>query len=1038
QTRASLTPVDIGADAGDFYDPLLTDLIGPEISYTPLANSSCTSPGPTLPAVITDISGVNILAGTRPRLYYKKTTNVNNYLGNTNATDGWKYVEATGTGNSPFSFVIDYSLINGGVAVGNTIQYFVTAQDLVVPANVSINSGIYAPAFMPASVALTASAFPVHDPVNTYTVSMPGLATNVNIGAAGTYPSLTGAGGLFAAINAAGLSANITATIIDAALPETGAVALNQMSYGCSGPFSLTIVPASAGTVISGTLASDALIRIKSSNVIIDGSSNATSSRDLTISNTSVTSPAVLLIGSTGTVPVTNTTIKNCIVIDGSVALTTAVYVSDGTIPGAAGYFNNITIQNNDVQQAYTGIFASAAVTTGNGSGLNIVGNSINAAGVAAIGNTGIYVQGVDGANVSNNDIGNFESVTNQVDAGIWFDAGTSNSIIEKNKIHDIHYTGIAGYAAKGIFISTGLAAANIEVSNNMIYGISGDGDDYATYGSLRSPVGIYGNGTQGGINMYYNSIYLSGSTINLPGVYSIGIALDDGSNAVIKDNIVKNELGLLGGIGVGAVGIAAQTSAAQFTSLDYNDYFSAAALGTSLIGKIAATDYVTLAAWQTATGQEANSLNIQPNFVSATDLHLVVTNNCGLDGYGVPVAGITADYDNDTRDITTPDMGADEFTAIYSGTLAGIAATAVCENKTVSLSGTTYATGVCDLIARVLPSGGSAVGGKINACVTLDATQQYFNGEPYVQRHYDIEPAVNPVTATATITLYFTDQEFIDYNTNNPVWPDLPTAVLGNADPNRANVRVTQFHGMPTGGLPTSTPGNYSGARILINPGAANVLWNGSYWAVTFNVTGFSGFYLHTTLHETPLPISINYFTGVKRGSNHLLNWKVTCNTTPGVTMILERSGNSRNFNAINSVTADAVRCNQPFDYTDTDPLPGMNYYRLKIVDADGKVTYSTTVALLNASKGFDIISIAPNPVVTGNFTLNMASAQASKIDISIFDMQGRLVNRQTISVIAGFNSISMQAGNLGGGTYTIQANVADERSKMIRFVKQ
>ena len=58
--------------------------------------------------------------------------------------------------------------------------------------------------------------------------------------------------------------------------------------------------------------------------------------------------------------------------------------------------------------------------------------------------------------------------------------------------------------------------------------------------------------------------------------------------------------------------------------------------------------------------------------------------------------------------------------------------------------------------------------------------------------------------------------------------------------------------------------------------------------------------------------------------------------------------------------------------------------------------------------------------------------------MDISIFDMQGRVVSRQNVSVIAGFNSIPMQAGNLSAGTYTIQATVADEKSKMIRFVKQ
>ena len=77
---------------------------------------------------ISDASGVNILPGTRPRLYYKKSSNANTYVDNTNATDGWKYVEATGIGGSPFSFTTDYSLLFGGSPVLADVFIFVVAR----------------------------------------------------------------------------------------------------------------------------------------------------------------------------------------------------------------------------------------------------------------------------------------------------------------------------------------------------------------------------------------------------------------------------------------------------------------------------------------------------------------------------------------------------------------------------------------------------------------------------------------------------------------------------------------------------------------------------------------------------------------------------------------------------------------------------------------------------------------------------------------------------------------------------------------------
>lgn len=75
---------------------------------------------------------------------------------------------------------------------------------------------------------------------------------------------------------------------------------------------------------------------------------------------------STLLIGSVGTTLVTNTTVKNSIIING-INSATALVVADTT--GGAGYFNNITVQNNSVQLSLYGCFINAAPVTGNGSG---------------------------------------------------------------------------------------------------------------------------------------------------------------------------------------------------------------------------------------------------------------------------------------------------------------------------------------------------------------------------------------------------------------------------------------------------------------------------------------------------------------------------------------------------------------------------------------------------------------------------------------------------------------------------------------------
>lgn len=117
-----------------------SDIFGPKITYLDVPNLFCVT-GASLSAEIVDLpssGSINTTSGTRPRLYFKKSTETNTFsAANTSAGNGWKWVEASNT-SSPFIFNFDYSLLNSAVTSGNTIQYFVIAQDQVGTPNVSV------------------------------------------------------------------------------------------------------------------------------------------------------------------------------------------------------------------------------------------------------------------------------------------------------------------------------------------------------------------------------------------------------------------------------------------------------------------------------------------------------------------------------------------------------------------------------------------------------------------------------------------------------------------------------------------------------------------------------------------------------------------------------------------------------------------------------------------------------------------------------------------------------------------------------------
>lgn len=184
---------------------------------------------------------------------------------------------------------------------------------------------------------------------------------------------------------------------------------------------------------------------------------------------------------------------------------------------------------------------------------------------------------------------------------------------------------GIYIYACIGTASNPGL------VSNNFVQ-IGGMG---VAEGILLS-AGAYQYG-------YFNSIHINNTNTS-----SRAFSLFPGGNCRLYNNVGYNSGGGL---------VIFQNTAGSLEFSDNNDWYST---GSNLAYTSSLTTYYPdLASWQNATGYDANSLSIDPQFVSSTDLH---TANVLLDGAAVPFPEVTDDIDGQPRNGTMPDIGADEF----------------------------------------------------------------------------------------------------------------------------------------------------------------------------------------------------------------------------------------------------------------------------------------------------------------------------------------------------------------------------------------
>jgi hypothetical protein len=183
-------------------------------------------------------------------------------------------------------------------------------------------------------------------------------------------------------------------------------------------------------------------------------------------------------------------------------------------------------------------------------------------------------------------------------------------------------------------------------------------------------------------------------------------------------------------------------------------------------------------------------------------------------------------------------------------------------------------------------------------------------------------------------------------------------------------------------------------------------------------------------------LPVTVEYFNGTRKNGFNVLDWKVNCTNATTALLSIERSSEGNSFTSITSINADAIRCLQPFYYTDNSPLPGTNYYRLKMTDADGKITYSNKVVLLNKETGFEMTGISPS-VVNSNALLNVTAAQNMQLNIIVTDLMGRVVQKNNYTIVAGNNKIAMNFSGLASGNYQITGFATREKTKTIRFIK-
>lgn len=145
------------------------------------------------------------------------------------------------------------------------------------------------------------------------------------------------------------------------------------------------------------------------------------------------------------------------------------------------------------------------------------------------------------------------------------------------------------------------------------------------------------------------------------------------------------------------------------------------------------------------------------------------------------------------------------------------------------------------------------------------------------------------------------------------------------------------------------------------------------------------------------PLPVELLSFTGEAELSKVKLSW-ATATEINNDYYIIERSADGISFTPLTKVKAKGnTHSTTVYETYDHDPLKGINYYRLKQTDTDGRYNYTHTISVIFRN---DItITIFPNPAGTGESVyLLFDKPESSLVELSVYDLIGKHIFSKTL----------------------------------------
>lgn len=228
------------------------------------------------------------------------------------------------------------------------------------------------------------------------------------------------------------------------------------------------------------------------------------------------------------------------------------------------------------------------------------------------------------------------------------------------------------------------------------------------------------------------------------------------------------------------------------------------------------------------------------------------------------------------------------------------------------------------------------------------------------------------------------------------------------------------------------SLVGQSSSAKLTIN----QLVSNGTRTNLTYNTslatvdtTSFTGGVGNPSTCASLLPVTITALKGVYNNEAIELTW-ASLSEINSKQFVIEYSTDGLAWVTAGVVAAQgntSMRVEYSFRYTKI--IAATNYFRLRMEDQDGSLTYSTTVLVKTSGTQTITASVYPNPFVE-KLDITVIMHKTTAVNVKVYDMNGRIAKSQQFSAQSGSNKFTVAAlNNLNSGLYVVEVTAGEEK---------